>query len=74
VKGMGRRGPEYKHLITLPNGVKIPYGKVTDYYKDKPNVYNQFNLAHNEFIVYKENQIRMRYLIQIKRKDLIKKK
>jgi Poly(ADP-ribose) polymerase catalytic domain/Poly(ADP-ribose) polymerase, regulatory domain len=36
VKGCGRRGPGYKHTITLPNGVKIPYGKVIDYCEGNP--------------------------------------
>lgn len=33
VKGCGRRGPGYKHTITCPNGVKIPYGKVINYHE-----------------------------------------
>lgn len=32
VKGVGRKGPGYDHTLVLPNGVKIPYGKVEDYY------------------------------------------
>ena len=33
VKGVGRKGPGYKHTIVLPNGVKIPYGPVINYYE-----------------------------------------
>jgi len=33
VKGCGKMGPGYKHTITLPNGVKIPYGPVINYHE-----------------------------------------
>ncbi len=54
VKGVGRTGPGYKNTVVLPNGVKMPYGPVIDYYakeKDALKV-RQVQLQHNEFIVY----------------------
>ena len=74
VKGCGRRGPGYKHTITLPNGVKIPYGKVIDYFQNDPEQLRKMNLYHNEYIVYNTSQIRMRYVVQIKKKDPSKAK
>lgn len=66
VKGQGRFGPDYKSMITLPNGVQIPYGKNINYFPNDNNYWN--SLQHNEYIVYNTNQIRMRYLVQIKKK------
>jgi hypothetical protein len=34
VKGVGKKGPGYKHTLVLPNGVQIPYGPVIDYFKN----------------------------------------
>ena len=68
VKGVGRRGPDYNCTVTLPNGVKIPYGKTIDYFPNEQN-WGWNGLQHNEYIVYNTNQIRMRYLVQIKKKD-----
>jgi hypothetical protein len=44
VKGCGRRGPGYKHTITLPNGVKIPYGKVIEYHENNHEKLRQMHL------------------------------
>ncbi len=69
VKGVGRRGPGYKHTVTCPNGVKIPLGKVINYHEKSPEILKQLQLQHNEYIVYNTNQIRMRYVIQIRKKQ-----
>ena len=60
VKGCGKTGFTDNSVLVLPNGVKISQGtmKVTE-------VNNQ--LQYNEFIVYNTQQVRMRYLVQIKR-------
>jgi hypothetical protein len=73
---VGRRGPGYKNIIVLPNAVKIPYGPVIDYFANEkdPEKLRQIMLQHNEYIVYNTSQIRMRYVIQIKKKDLNKKR
>lgn len=52
VKGMGRRGPGYKHTVVCPNGVKIPLGPVINYHEDKPHMQQKLQLQHNEYIVY----------------------
>ena len=69
VKGCGRRGPGYKHTIVLPNGVKIPYGPVIDYHEGDVEKQKTLQLQHNEYIVYNTSQIRMRYVIQVKKKQ-----
>ena len=74
VKGCGRRGPGYKHTIVLPNGVKIPYGPVINYHENDHEKLKQVVLQHNEYIVYNTSQIRMRYVVQIQKKDLKKQK
>mmetsp|Transcript_3119 Transcript_3119/g.2995 ORF Transcript_3119/g.2995 Transcript_3119/m.2995 type:complete len:114 (-) Transcript_3119:92-433(-) len=53
VKGVGRTGPDYDDTIVLPNAVKIPYGQIIDYFKEKANVFGFKALAHNEYVVYK---------------------
>ena len=74
VKGCGRRGPGYKHTIVLPNGVKIPYGPVINYHEGNVELLKNYQLQHNEYIVYNTSQIRMRYVVQIqKKKDKLKK-
>jgi hypothetical protein len=69
VKGLGRRGPGYKHTIVLPNGVKIPYGPVINYHEGIVERQSKLQLQHNEFIVYNTSQIRMRYIVQIDKRD-----
>ena len=69
VKGCGRRGPGYKHTIVLPNGVKIPYGPVINYHEGDVEKQKTLQLQHNEYIVYNTSQIRMRYVIQVKKKQ-----
>ena len=74
VKGTGRRGPGYKHTVTCPNGVKLPYGKVINYSEGNVEKTKLYQLEHNEYVVYNTSQVRMRYLVQIKKKDLKKQK
>ena len=52
VKGVGRSGPGYKDTIVLPNGVKIPYGPVIEYFSKDPVKRNTILLQSNEYIVY----------------------
>lgn len=68
VKGVGRRGPGYKHTIVLPNGVKIPYGPLINYHENNQDMLRQIQLQHNEYIVYNTSQIRMRYVVQVQKK------
>ena len=41
----------------------MPVGKLIDYEKDLP--VKTRSLSYNEYIVYNENQVRIRYLIQV---------
>lgn len=68
VKGCGARGPGYKNTLVCPNGMKIPFGKVINYHGGDPEFRKKLMLSHNEYIVYNSSQIRMRYVIQIKKK------
>lgn len=43
----------------LANGCSIPIGKVIDYSDQERYI------AHNEYVVYDESQIRIRYLVQV---------
>lgn len=67
-KGLGVRGPKPNKKVVLPNGCQVPIGKIVDLKKDKNNSpFNYWNrLNHNEYIVYNNSQVRMRYLVQVK--------
>ena len=43
----------------LANGCSIPIGKIINYPDE------QRYLAQNEYVVYDESQIRLRYLVQV---------
>jgi hypothetical protein len=36
VHGVGRTGPDYKKVLTLENGVELPFGKMTEYKDFEP--------------------------------------
>ncbi|CAF0916058.1 unnamed protein product [Rotaria sp. Silwood1] len=63
-KGVGRRIPDPKHTITRNDGVQIPLGQLIDN-KDFGGSY--YGLNYNEYIVYDETQIALRYLVQFRR-------
>lgn len=63
VLGRGIRGPNFKQNIYLANGTIMPVGKMIEYEKNLPNK-TRF-LGMNEYIVYNENQVRMRYVIEV---------
>ena len=61
VKGIGGTHPDPKKMHILPDGVKVPMGKLV------PNKeVEQTSLLYNEYIVYDESQIKIRYLINVK--------
>lgn len=80
VRGLGQRGPNYDRSLTLPDGAIIPNGavqpyEVTDEIKRsfKPSPWGgaqqpSYALAHNEFVVYNTEQIKMQYLLQVVKK------
>ncbi|KAL2916598.1 hypothetical protein HK105_203710 [Polyrhizophydium stewartii] len=59
-KGMGRNVPNPAEFVTLDDGVVVPAGKAVN--APEPNLY----LQYNEFIVYRVEQIRIRYLVKMK--------
>ena len=70
-------GPDYNDSLTLPNGVEVPIGPQIEYKDYDPSTSNanyplgtphSVQLQHNEFVVYNNAQIRMRYLVQVVRK------
>ena len=49
----------------LFSGTRIPLGPmITNYQPRKPGYY--YHLAHNEYMVYNEDQLAIRYVIQFK--------
>lgn len=56
--GQGRTTPS--GYASLPNGVKIPNGKLT-----KSNVQGG-SLLYDEFIVYDQDQVNLRYIVKVK--------
>lgn len=61
--GQGVEGPNPKQNIYLANGTIMPVGKNIEYEKDVVN--RTRSLAYNEYIVFNEKQVRIRYLIQV---------
>ena len=64
--GQGREGPNFKQNIFLANGTIMPVRKTIEYEKGLVN--KTRNLSLNEYIVYNEKQVRIRYLIQLNSK------
>ncbi|XP_013735374.2 poly [ADP-ribose] polymerase 2 isoform X1 [Brassica napus] len=59
-KGVGRTAPNPSEAKTLEDGVVVPLGKPVDHSSSKGT------LLYNEYIVYNTEQIKMRYVIQVK--------
>ncbi len=66
VKGVGQRGPDFDNPIYLPSGRMLPSLPVKDYGYQSGARRMGGGLSYNEYIVYDETQIRIRYLIQLK--------
>lgn len=58
--GLGRQAPDDAGAQVVPNGVKVPCGKII---KDDSD---GRALAYNEYIVYDTAQIKMRYVLKMK--------
>ncbi|MCO5553108.1 hypothetical protein L7F22_006629 [Adiantum nelumboides] len=59
-KGLGGTEPNSKDFKVLPDGLIVPMGKPVQKKE------NTGSLLYNEYIVYDVEQIRMRYLLQVK--------
>ncbi|CAF0863254.1 unnamed protein product [Adineta ricciae] len=63
-KGVGRVVPDPRYTITCNYGVRVPLGSLID----NPDCKNNYiALNHNEYIVYDESQVALRYLVQFRR-------
>ena len=58
--GMGTSTTNPKDMMTMPDGTVVPYGKLM---KDKSL---HSSLLYDEFIVYRENQVKIRYALKLK--------
>ncbi|XP_052061319.1 poly [ADP-ribose] polymerase 2-like [Mytilus californianus] len=63
VRGLGSIGPDPSKTKTLSCGTAVPLGKPVDTGVKNPAGYT---LNYNEFIVYNTQQIKMKYLLQVK--------
>jgi len=62
-KGLGKIAPNKEEYLTLPDGMVVPLGCPSDTGVNNPN---GFTLNYNEYVVYNTNQIKPRYLVQLK--------
>jgi len=60
IKARGVRGPNMEKKLYLEDGAELPIGEIVDYQVKA----NTCMIAANEYIVFRPNQVRMRYLIQ----------
>ena len=63
VKALGKFHPDIAQTHTTDDGVLIPLGEVNVGYNR--NVFNKM-LLYNEYIVYNESQIKLKYLVKFK--------
>ena len=63
VKALGKFHPDIAQAHTTDDGVLIPLGEVNVGYNR--NVFNKM-LLYNEYIVYNESQIKLKYLVKFK--------
>lgn len=63
VKGLGRQGPDMAKSVYLQNGCVIPMGPIIEY-PTNPNTYHSLN--HNEYVVYNTNQVRIKYVVELR--------
>ncbi|TQE00348.1 hypothetical protein C1H46_014075 [Malus baccata] len=59
-KGVGGTAPDFSEAQLLDDGVVVPLGR------QKENTSHEGSLRHNEYIVYNVEQIRKRYVVQVK--------
>jgi len=62
VMAIGCTAPDFNTSVVLPNGVRIPLNPPIT----TPPPPDKYRAEYNEYIVYNNSQVRMRYLVQIK--------
>jgi len=68
-KGMGSLGPNSAENLVSKHGYVIPAGQTINLNQQQNQQYQfqeAYSLSYNEYIVYNVNQVKMRYLIQVK--------
>jgi hypothetical protein len=66
-KGCGRTGPDFgKPLYVTYDGIKIPLQDVIQYPTKVNGTHIYHSLNYNEYIVYNEAQVKIRYLVKVK--------
>lgn len=60
VKGLGRYSPQTDTYFNIENDVTVPLGKIQEVKDD------QLSLQYDEFIVYDQSQVKLKYLVLIK--------
>jgi hypothetical protein len=60
----GYSGPDFSQSVFLEDGVEVPCGEVVSYDQSdkKPRL-----VSTSEYIVYDESQVRIRYLVHLRR-------
>ena len=64
VKALGKKEPDPYNNVNMPNGCLIPLGEKQTC-KLKPGEYiHMRNIENNQYIVYNESQVCIRYIVQ----------
>jgi len=61
-KGVGRTQPDPAETVVMPDGVAVPLGKPVSVSHLQGK---QLALLYNEYIVYRADQLRIRYMLQV---------
>lgn len=63
-KGVGRSEPDRSEYVTLDDGLVVPCGRLKNAFTNSQEL-NSCALLYNEFIVYNENQIKLKYIVKV---------
>jgi len=71
VLGMGRYVPKPNEKVVFPNGCTVPVGRVVDLKEEKKEKFREkkFAMDNNEYVVYDNSQVRIRYVVQVKNQN-----
>ena len=63
VMGVGANTPDPNKDVVIPNGMILPLGKIIQRIDTTGNL----TLNNNEYVVYNEDQVKIRYLVAMRR-------
>ena len=63
-RGVGRSVPNPAEWVTLNDGLVVPCGKLKSAFSNAQES-NSCALLYNEYIVYNENQIKLKYIVKV---------